>query len=135
MLDIILPARLIRALDGSLMCMAMKKYKVMVEGLNFLIRVDTETTKHGFFTTRFVEAWDEDEAESKVVEMLRVELKTLVQNVKSDSPMMFVEEIEAWNRLVSSGFQEPGSFGIPTSVKVINSLAPPSNRALQLTAR
>ena len=72
----------------------MKKYKVTVEGVNFLIRVDSETTKHGFFTARFVEAWDEDEAENKVVEMLRVELKRLVQNEKSDSPMMFVEEVE-----------------------------------------
>ena len=85
----------------------MKKYRVMVEGINFLIRVDTETMKHGFFTTRFVEARDEDEAESKVVEMLRVELKTLVQNEQSDSPMMFVEEIE---ELESFGeFKVPGA--------------------------
>ena len=72
----------------------MKKYKVTVEGINFLIGVDTEIRKYGFITTRFVEAWDEDEAEAKVIDMLRVELKALVQNEKSDSPMMFVEETE-----------------------------------------
>lgn len=72
----------------------MKKYKVTVEGVNFLIRVDTEIGKYGFFTTRFVEAWDKDEAEASVIDMLRVELKALVQNEKSDSPMMFVDDIE-----------------------------------------
>jgi hypothetical protein len=72
----------------------MKKYKVMVEGVTFLIGMDSEIRKYGFFTTRFVEAWDKDEAEARVMEMLRVELKTLVQNEKADSPMMFVEEIE-----------------------------------------
>ena len=66
----------------------------MVEGVNFLIGMDSEIRKYGFFTCRFVEAWDKDEAEAKVIEMLRVELKTLVQNEKSDSPMMFLEEIE-----------------------------------------
>lgn len=72
----------------------MKKYKVTVHGVNFLIEVDGETNKFGFFTTRFVEAWDKDEAENKVIDMLRVELKRLVQNDKLDSPMMFVEEIQ-----------------------------------------
>lgn len=66
----------------------------MVEGINFLIGVDNEIRKYGFFTTRFVEAWDKDEAEASVIDMLRVELKALVQNEKSDSPMMFVEEIQ-----------------------------------------
>jgi hypothetical protein len=72
----------------------MKKYKVMVEGVNFLVEMDSEVRKYGFFTTRFVEALDQDDAKGRVIEMLRVELKTLVQNKKSDSPMMFVEEIE-----------------------------------------
>ncbi len=66
----------------------------MVEGVNFLIGVGSEVRKHGFFTTRFVEAWDKREAEARVMDMLRVELKTLVQNENSDSPVMFVEEIE-----------------------------------------
>lgn len=85
----------------------MKKFKVTVEGVNFLVRVDTETTKLGFFTTRFVEAQDEQEAENKTMDMLRVELETLVQNDKSDSPIMFVEEID---ELDSFGeFRVPGT--------------------------
>jgi hypothetical protein len=85
----------------------MKKYKVMVEGVNFLIGVNGEIRKHGFFTTRFVEAFDKDEAEARVMDMLRVELKTLVQNEKSDSPMMFVEEIEELERF--GEFKVPGA--------------------------
>ena len=85
----------------------MKKYKVRVQGTNFLIRVDTEPTKLGFFTTRFVEAQDEQEAENRRIDSLRVELKELVENDKSDSPMMFVEEIE---ELESFGeFRVPGT--------------------------
>ena len=85
----------------------MRKYKVTVEGVNFLIKVDTEITKLGFFTTRFVEAQDEHAAENQTMDMLRVELKTLVENDKADSPMMFVEEIE---ELQSFGeFKVPGT--------------------------
>jgi hypothetical protein len=72
----------------------MKMYKVIVESINFLINMDEEARKYGFFTTRWVEAWDADEAETKVMDMLRVELKSMVQNEQADSPMMFVEEIE-----------------------------------------
>ena len=85
----------------------MKKYKVTIEGVNFLIRIDDETTKHGFFTTRLVEAQNEGEAESKAIEMLREELMTVVQNEKTDSPMMFVEEIK---EMESFGkFKVPGA--------------------------
>lgn len=72
----------------------MRKYKVMVEGVNFLIRVENDIEKLGFFTTRFVEAKDEQEAENLAMDILRRELKTLVQNEESDTPMMFVETIE-----------------------------------------
>jgi len=81
----------------------------MVEGHNFLIGVENEIRKHGFYTTRFVEARDEEEAETKVVEMLRndASLVALTQNDRSDPPMMYVEEIE---ELKSFGeFNVPGS--------------------------
>ena len=85
----------------------MKKYKVLVEGVNFLIAVDREIRKYGFFTTRFVEAWNKNEAEARVIDMLRAELKTVVQNEKSDSPIIFVEEIQ---ELETFGkFQVPGA--------------------------
>lgn len=71
----------------------MKKYRILVEGANFLITVDDETSKHGFFTTRFVEARTEEEAEHETIEMLRVELADVVQNDQADSPVMFIDEI------------------------------------------
>ena len=73
--------------------MVLKKYRVMVEGANFLISLDDEPTKLGFFTTRYVEAQDAREAEAKAMDMLRVELSELVQNDMADSPVMFLEDI------------------------------------------
>ena len=87
----------------------MKKYKVMVEGRNFLIGAENEIRKHGFYTTRLIEARDEEEAESKAVEMLRndPDLVALTRNERSDPPMMYVGEIE---ELMSfGGFNAPGS--------------------------
>ena len=65
----------------------------MVEGANFLITFDDETSKYGFFTTRFLEARTEEEAENETIEMLRVELAEVVENDQSDSPVMFIDEI------------------------------------------
>ena len=81
----------------------------MVWGRNFLVRVENEVRKHGFYATRFVEARDEGEAESKIIEMLRNDavLVALTRNERSDPPMMYVEEIE---ELKSFGkFNVPGS--------------------------
>ena len=74
----------------------MKKYKVIVEGNNFLIRFEDKIKKYGFFTVRFVEAQNEAEAETKVIEMLRndANLVALVRNEETDPPMMYAEEIE-----------------------------------------
>ena len=66
----------------------------MVEGANFLITFDNEATKHGFFTTRFVEADGPEAAETIAMDMLRLELADLVENDVADSPVMFLEDIE-----------------------------------------
>lgn len=72
----------------------MKKYRVFVEGMNFLIEFDNKPSKYGFYTTRFVEAIDPTDAENKAMEMLRVELINVVLNEQTDSPIMLVEEID-----------------------------------------
>lgn len=41
----------------------MKKYRVFVRGENFLMNVDSVNQMLGFYTTRFVEAEDEQAAE------------------------------------------------------------------------
>jgi hypothetical protein len=68
-------------------------------------------TKHGFYTTRFVEASNPDEAELKAVESLRQwnEIKSLLENEKNDPPMLYADEIleletfEGVNRDVEKG--------------------------------
>jgi len=48
----------------------------------------------GFFTTRFVEAKNPDEAELAAVDLLRSEGKLKPLNDPSDSPRVFASEIE-----------------------------------------
>ncbi len=69
--------------------------------------MDNELGKYGFYTTRFVTAADESEAEKLAVEMLRIELRKSVMNDKSDSPVMFVEEIEELKSF--DGLNSPGT--------------------------
>ena len=45
----------------------MKKFRVFVRGENFLINLDGVNQKLGFYTTRYVEAEDEEAAESAVM--------------------------------------------------------------------
>jgi hypothetical protein len=49
----------------------MPKYKVKINGGNFLINMEDRTAKYGFFTTRFLEATDSAAAENAAVKMIR----------------------------------------------------------------
>lgn len=74
----------------------MKKYKLLVRGENFLMNVDGEDQKLGFYATAFVEALDEEAAEQKALDLLRSDqkLKQGAMNGGSDVPQLFVEEIQ-----------------------------------------
>ena len=74
----------------------MKKYRVLVRGENFLFGVNEEAQKFGFYTTVYVEALDDESAELNAMEILRTDQKLvgITLNSKSDSPMMYMEEIE-----------------------------------------
>jgi hypothetical protein len=74
----------------------MKKFRIFVRGENFLINLDGVNQKLGFYTTRFVEADDEEAAEYAVMDLLRSDPKLVkgVLNEESDPPMMYAEEIE-----------------------------------------
>lgn len=74
----------------------MKKFRVFVRGENFLINLDDVQQKLGFYTTRYVEALNEEAAECVVMDMLRGDPKLAkgVLNNKSDPPMMYAEEVE-----------------------------------------
>lgn len=71
----------------------MKKYKVVIEGTNCAIRLDGKVGKHGFFTTRFVEAKDSRNAETLAMSLISDELKLIVLNDRLDPPIMHAEEI------------------------------------------
>jgi hypothetical protein len=70
-------------------------YDVLLNGRNFLIETEGEISKYGFFVLVYVEANDRKEAELKAVQVLKGEenLRTVVKNEKSDTPLIFVEEI------------------------------------------
>lgn len=74
----------------------MKKFSVLLRGENFFINVDDARQRLGFYTTRYVEATDESEAEARAVDLLRQDarLREAVQNDPSDPPMLFAEEID-----------------------------------------
>lgn len=74
----------------------MKKFRVFIRGENFLINLDGVEQKLGFYTTRYVEAQDEEAAEYAVMDILRADPKLAkgVLNDKSDPPMMYAEEVD-----------------------------------------
>ena len=66
-----------------------------MRGQNFLLKLDGKAGKVGFYTTRFVEAPNDHEAEANAISTLRNDplLRGGVLNEKSDAPMLFTEEI------------------------------------------
>lgn len=87
----------------------MKNFRVLVRGQNFLINLDDVDQKVGFYTTRFVEAQNQEAAEYAVMDMLRDDPKLAkgVLNDKSDPPMMYAEEVEEIDSF--KGLQLPGT--------------------------
>jgi hypothetical protein len=85
----------------------MKKFRVRLQGRNFLIPVSGKgELKHGFYTNRFVEAKDKAEAENLAVAQLRARqsLRDLVRNSAGDPPRMLlveIEEVESFDHLPS----------------------------------
>ncbi len=70
----------------------MPKYKVEINGANFLVDMEGHPAKHGFFTIRFVEAADSAAAENSAVQLIREtqRLRDLVRNAPDDPPVMDV---------------------------------------------
>lgn len=88
----------------------MTKYKVEINGANFLIDLEGRMAKCGFFTTRFLESTDSAAAENSAVQMIREtrRLRDLVRNIPDDPPFMDVTsviELESFDGIESL---EPG---------------------------
>lgn len=89
----------------------MRKYQVKVEGRNFLIDIDGRLIKHGFFTTRFVEAADPASAETEAVQKMRRTqwLRDLVRNDPDDPPTLHIHEITEVDSFDGIGDVEAGA--------------------------
>ena len=88
----------------------MNKYRVYLEGKNFLLSFNGKPEKHGFFTTRFVEANNPEEAENISIGLIRsdTDFKTAVLNKQDDPPMIYLKEIV---KLIDFGDIEPPGSG------------------------
>jgi len=72
----------------------MPRWRVLLEGRNFWLRVDGQLQRLGFYTTRFVDAFDEKAAELMAVQLIRDDPKLgEALNERSDPPMICVEQV------------------------------------------
>ncbi len=72
------------------------KYRVLMNGRNFLIEMEGKERKYGFFQTFFVDAESPERAERLVVQKIKdnPDLARVVRNVRSDPPTIHLEELE-----------------------------------------
>lgn len=70
-------------------------FRTLIRGQNFVLALDGQPRRLGFFTTRFVQADDAAGAERAAVAAIRgdPELRANVRNARADPPMIFVDEI------------------------------------------
>ena len=68
----------------------------MINGENFLLVFDGIPRRMGFYTTRFVEAFDTVHAENIAIDLVRNDqnLRSAVLNARDDPPMLYAREIE-----------------------------------------
>ena len=73
----------------------MPHFRVQLKGLNFWLQNDGPTRRVGFYTTRFVDADDEDQAELKAVHLLGDDPRLHgALNEPGDPPEIIIEEID-----------------------------------------
>lgn len=87
----------------------MNKYKVLLNGSNFWMKIDSQTKLMGFYTTRYLEADTPELAEEFAVQLIRADakLREAVVNDKSDPPMIHAEEVILLQTF--EGTEPPGS--------------------------
>ena len=73
----------------------MKKYQVMLKGCNFRIELEGVVQRLGFYTTRWVEANNPEEAEMQAVALVKNDgdLRVAVRNKPEDLPTIHLDEI------------------------------------------
>ena len=80
----------------------MKRYKVKLHGENFLLNLDGDLKKYGFFATKFVKAKNPKEAEKIAIILIRQNpnLRDTVLNENADRPTINLGEINEINSLM-----------------------------------
>jgi hypothetical protein len=79
----------------------MKRFKVKLHGENFLLNLDGEFNKFGFYATSFIKAEDPQEVK-KIATILihqNPNLRDTVLNENTDRPRINIEEVEEVNFL------------------------------------
>lgn len=74
----------------------MPRFRVMLNGQNFLLAREQGAVRMGFFTSRFVEAATPDEAQVLAVQTIRDDPKFagIVLNDEADPPTILAKEIQ-----------------------------------------
>jgi len=75
----------------------MNKYKIMLNGQNFVIDLGEGQEKYGFYTTLYAHANSKAEAENIAIESIH-KINTIKDNIKNadnDPPILYAEEIIA----------------------------------------
>lgn len=87
----------------------MNKYKVLLNGRNFWMNIDSQPKLMGFYTTRYLEGDTPELAEDCAVQLIREDpkLRGSVINDKDDPPMIHVEEVVLLRTF--EGTEPPGS--------------------------
>ena len=79
----------------------MPKFKVVIEGHNFLVQMGAKPSKHGFMTIVLVESENAAQAEADAIALLQKDgdLISATMNIADDSPTLRldkIDEIQEW---------------------------------------
>lgn len=70
----------------------MRKFKVIVEGRNVLIRIDEAVARMGFYATRLIESNTPETAKQAALNLIRMELMDQTLNARANPPVFVIED-------------------------------------------
>ena len=90
----------------------MKRFKLKFHGENFLLNLDGELKKYGFYATKFVKAENPQEAEKIAIILIRQypNLRNTLSNESTDRPKINLDEIKEINFLKFSSKKSTTDF-------------------------
>ena len=88
----------------------LKKYEVILNGVNYLLDVNGETKNMGFYVTRYVEGKSPEEAKSKAIELIKnlPDLNLMTQNKHDNPPILHLAEMYEIDNFSGIETLEPG---------------------------